>query len=280
MLSRYQLKELLSSVELPRSSYFYHRARLRLPDKYEITRKLVTDIFNLNRQCYGYRRIQAVMRKSGLFIAEKVVRRLMKDETLVPFLSRKKRNYSSYYGEISPPVENIVKRNFQANKPNKKWLTDITEFRIASGKVYLSPIIDCFDGLVVSWSIGTRPTAALANSMLDEAISILKDSEKPIIHTDRGGHYRWPGWLKRMQDAKLIRSMSRKGCSPDNAACEAFFGRLKTEFYYPQDWSNKTVEELMREINGYILWYNKKRIKISLGSKSPIEYRLSLGYSA
>lgn len=113
------------------------------------------------------------MRKTGLCIAEKVVRRLMKEASLVAFLSWEKRNYSSYYSEISPTVENIIKRNFQANKPNKKWLTDITEFRIAVGKVYLSPIIDCFDGLVVSWSIGTRPTAELVDTMLDEAIPVL-----------------------------------------------------------------------------------------------------------
>jgi transposase InsO family protein len=134
--------------------------------------------------------------------------------------------------------------------------------------------------LVISWGVGTRPTAALANTMLAEAISVLKNNEKPTIHTDRRGHYRWPSWLKRMQGAKLVRSMSREGCSPDNAACEAFFGRLKTEFYCPHDWSNKTIEELMHEINSYILWYNQKRIKISLDSKSPIDYRLSLGYSA
>jgi transposase InsO family protein len=81
------------------------------------------------------------MRKSGLCIAEKVVRRLMKDETLVAFSSRKKRNYSFYYGEISPPVESIIKRNFQADKPNKKWLTDITEFRMAVGKVYFLQLL-------------------------------------------------------------------------------------------------------------------------------------------
>ncbi len=114
--------------------------------------------------------------------------------------------------------------------------------------------------------------------MLDEAISSLHSEEQPVVHSDRGAHYRWPGWINRMRDAQLTHSMSRRGCSPDNAACEGFFGRLKTEFFYPRDWSKATVEELMTEIDKYIRWYNQKRIKMSLGSRSPLEFRLSSGY--
>ena len=149
----------------------------------------------------------------------------MNEEQLVVYVTRRRR-YSSYLGEISPAVENLVNRDFQAEAPNQKWLTDITEFHIPAGKVYLSPVIDCFDGLVVSWAIGTRPDAALVNAMLDDAIDTLVEGDRPLVHSDRGAHYRWPGWLSRIEDAKLIRSMSRKGCSPDNAACEGFFGRL------------------------------------------------------
>ncbi len=82
-----------------------------------------------------------------------------------------------------------------------------------------------------------------------------------------------------MRNAKLIRSMSRKGCSPDNAACEGFFGRLKTELFYPRKWENITIEDFMKIVDSYIHWYNEKRIKISLGSLSPIEYRESLGFA-
>ena len=127
---------------------------------------------------------------------------------------------------------NLINRNFHAEKPNEKWLTDITEFRLPAGKVYLSPIIDCFDGMAVTWTIGTSPNARLVNSMLDAAISGLREGERPVLHSDRGGHYRWPGWIQRMRMAGLRRSMSAKGCSPDNAACEGFFGRLKNEMFY------------------------------------------------
>lgn len=102
---------------------------------------------------------------------------------------------------------------------------------IPAGKVYLSPMIDCYDGLPVAWTIGTSPSADLANSMLDAAISTLNPKEHPIVHSDRGGHYRWPGWIERMEKANLVRSMSRKGCSPDNAACEGFHGRVKTNSF-------------------------------------------------
>ncbi len=121
-----------------------------------------------------------------LHISEKGVQRLMKQECLVVSANRKHR-YGSNLGEISPAPENLINRDFQADSPNEKWLTDITEFQIPPGKVYLSTMIDCFDGLVVSWTIGTRPDSDLVNTMLDAAIERASDSEsKPIIHPDRG----------------------------------------------------------------------------------------------
>ena len=228
-------------------------------------------------QHYGYRRLQTLLAKQSVTISEKVVQRLMKQENLI-VATPKRRRYRSYLGEISPAPENLINRDFQASAPNEKWLTDITEFHIPAGKVYLSPIIDCFDGLVISWSIGTKPDAELVNMMLDTAIETLTGrDERPILHSDRGAHYRWPGWLSRISHAKLVRSMSRKACSPDNAACEGFFGRLKTELFYPRDWRSTTIEQFIKEVDGYIRWYNEKRIKISLGARSPIEYRNSLG---
>jgi putative transposase len=194
------------------------------------------------------------------------VQRLMKQEQVIVAVT-KRRRYDSYMGEIGPAPENLINRDFQAAAPNVKWLTDITEFQLPAGKVYLSPMIDCFDGLVVSWSIGTRPDAELVNSMLDAAVEKMADSEnRPVIHSDRGAHYRWPGWLTRIGNANLIRSMSRKGCSPDNAACEGFFGRLKTELFYPRQWRATTLEQFIQTLDSYIRWYNEKRIKISLGS--------------
>ena len=210
-------------------------------------------------------------------ISEKVVQRLMKQKNLI-VATPKRRRYRSYLGEISPAPENLINRDFQASAPIEKWLTDITEFHIPAGKVYLSPIIDYFDGWIISWSIGTKPDAELVNTMLDAVIETVTDADnRPIVHSDRGAHYRWPGWLSRISDGQLVRSMSRTACSPDHAACEGFFGRLKTELFYPSDWKNTTLEPFINEVDDYIRWYNEKRIKISLGARSPIEYRNSLG---
>jgi len=274
------LPDLLTELGVARSSYFYHRARLQVADKYAAVRRAIADIFELNHRCYGYRRIRAALSRQHVFISEKVVQRLMKQEQLIVAVT-KRRRYGSYMGEIGPAPENLINRDFQAAAPNVKWLTDITEFQLPAGKVYLSPMIDCFDGLVVSWSIGTRPDAELVNSMLDAAVEKMSDSEnRPVVHSDRGAHYRWPGWLTRIGNANLIRSMSRKGCSPDNAACEGFFGRLKTELFYPRPWRSTTIEQFTQALDSYIRWYNEKRIKICLGSLSPSEYRQGLGIAA
>ncbi len=276
----YTLTELLCEVGLPRSSYFYHRARLEVADKYAEVRQAMADIFERNYRCYGYRRIHACLSDQSLNISEKVVRRLMKQQCLIAATS-KRRRYGSYMGEISPAPDNLLNRDFSAGAPNEKWLTDITEFQIPAGKVYLSPVIDCFDGMVVSWSIGTRPNAELVNTILDAAIDkVAASGERPVVHSDRGAHYRWPGWLTRIADAKLVRSMSRKGCSPDNAACEGFFGRLKIEMFYSRHWLSATIEEFVAALDAYIHWYNEARIKSSLGFRSPAEHRRSLGIAA
>ena len=148
---------------------------------------------------------------------------------------------------------------------------------IGEGKVYLSPIIDCFDGMPITWTVGTSPNAELVNTMLDNAIVLLKENEHPIVHSDRGCHYRWSGWIQRMDEAGLTRSMSKKGCSPDNSACEGFFGRMKNEMFYGEKWDKISVEEFISIINQYMQWYRDKRIKLSLGGLSPMEYRRSLG---
>lgn len=273
----YGLRGLLDRLGLARSSYFYHRSPMRVADKYAEVRCIITEIFESNHRSYGYRRIQGSLTRQQVFVSEKVVQRLMKQESLHA-ARPKRRRYRSYIGEISPAPENIINRDFHAAAPNEKWLTDISEFQIPAGKVYLSPMIDCFDGMVVSWSIGTSPDAKLVNSMLDAAIETVADgTEKPIVHSDRGGHYRWPGWLSRVAKASLIQSMSRKACSPDNAACEGFFGRLKTEMFYRRDWRSTTIAQFIEALDAYIRWYNEKRIKISLGYLSPVEYREGLG---
>ena len=276
---KYSLHQLLKCLCMAKSSYYYQRAVMKQYDKYAEIRIRIKIIFQENRNCYGYRRIHGELKKIGITVSEKIVRRIMKEEHLTVPTKRMKK-YSSYKGEITPEVDNIINRDFHAEQPNTKWLTDITEFAIPAGKVYLSPVIDCFDGMVVKWNIGTTPDSILVNKMLEDAIGTLLPSEHPLEHTDRGCHYRWTGWIERMQAAGLTRSMSKKGCSPDNAACEGFFGRLKNEMFYGRSWVGVSMDDFINEINSYIEWYNTKRIKQSLGYMSPAEYRHSLGLTA
>lgn len=98
--------------------------------------------------------------------------------------------------------------------------------------------------------------------MLEEAIATLKQGERPICHSDRGFHYRTSEWIRIMTESGLTRSMSKKGCSPDNSACEAFFGRLKNEFFYGRKWKNVTLDDFMKQLDEYIIWYNESRIKL------------------
>ena len=277
--NRYNLKTLLSVLQMSKSSYFYQKTAMAAPDKYAYVRGKIRQAFDESSNRYGYRRIHAALRNEFVTVSEKVVRRLMKQDGLT-VTSVRKRKYNSYNGEITPAVPNEIKRDFHADAPNQKWLTDITEFSIPAGKVYLSPIIDCFDGLPVAWTIGTSPNADLVNQMLDAAIGALKPGEHPIVHSDRGCHYRWPGWISRMKDAGLIRSMSKKGCSPDNSACEGFFGRLKNEMFYVCSWQDVSIDEFIKILDDYMHWYAEERIKISLGGISPIQYRRQLGLIA
>ena len=272
---RFPLKDLLQSLQIAKSSYCYQVIAMNT-DRYSAMRETVRTVFEESKERYGYRRVHAVIKHGGKKISEKVVRRLMREQNL-SVRKVKKRKYSSYQGEITPAVENVINRDFHAEKPNEKWLTDITEFHIPAGKVYLSPIIDCFDGMPVSWTIGTSPDANLVNTMLDEGILTLAEGEKPLVHSDRGAHYRWPGWIERMEAAGLTRSMSKKGCSPDNSACEGFFGRLKNEMFYGVSWKGVTIDSFIHELDQYIQWYANDRIKLSLGGMSPMDYRKSLG---
>lgn len=274
--NKYSLPALCRKLYLAKSSYYYQEKAIYAEDKYLKLRKKMIQLFHDNRNAFGYRRIHTLLRKSGTIVSEKVVRRIMKQESLI-VKQRSRYKYNSYKGEITPAAENVINRDFHADKPNQKWLTDITEFSIKAGKVYLSPIIDCLDGMPVKWTIGTSPNAELANTMLKEAIATLAPNEKPIVHSDRGCHYRWPEWIRIMAEAGLTRSMSKKGCSPDNSACEGFFGHLKTEMFYGRNWDNYSIDDFIREIDNYMHWYCKDRIKSTLGGLSPLDYRRSIG---
>ena len=274
------LRSALKAVGLKRSTYYYQLSVIAGGDRHAGLRARIRLLFSRGRQVWGYRTIHAKLRQDGtdpLFVSEKVVRRIMRQEGLHPIYLKKPKKYSSYQGELSKAPDNLVGRDFHADRPNVLWLTDVTQFTMDGYKCWLSPVIDCFDGMIVSWTLSRSPNAAMANTMLLEAIRTLKEGEHPIIHSDRGCHYRWDEWIRICQEHGLTRSMSAKGCSPDNAAAEGFFGRLKNELFHGRDWKNVTYQQFQERVEEYMTNYNTTRIKKSLGWKSPIQYRQDLG---
>lgn len=177
------LPVLFDKLDISKSSYYYQVKVLNGHDKYDELRARIKLLFEENKKRYGYRRIYGLLKNEGIIVSEKVVRRIMNEEGLIVKTKRHSK-YNSYAGEITREVANVLERDFHSDEPNKKWLTDITEFAIPAGKIYLSPIVDCFDGLLVTWKISTKPNADLVNTMLDDAIATLNSNEHPIVHSD------------------------------------------------------------------------------------------------
>jgi transposase InsO family protein len=222
---------------------------------------------------FGYRQVRDFLRNEGHRISEKVILRWMKRLGLNPII-KKCRRYSSYAGTVGIVANNLLNRDFHADNPNEKWVTDITEFHLNEYKVYLSPIIDLFNGEIISWTISEHPNMELVMEMLEKALSTLKPSQNPIVHSDQGHHYQRKQYVQALEKSKCIQSMSRKATSPDNAAAEGFFGLLKKQFYYNNDYTGYTVQEFIDALNEWIDWFNRERAKPALGGMSPVRYRV------
>ncbi|EKE4278442.1 IS3 family transposase [Escherichia coli] len=261
--------DLLKAAGLARSTLYYQLSLQKAKDKYADVKQLIASIFHEHRGCYGYRRIHCVLQKRGLKFSGKTVRKLIQQLGLKSPVRLKK--YRSYRGNMGLAAENILQRQFKAEAPCEKWVTDITEFRAGGQKLYLSPILDLFNGEIVAWETACRPTEELVKRMLNKGLESLAEGEKPLLHSDQGWHYRIKSYQSALADRGLVQSMSRKGNCLDNAVMENFFGHLKEEMYYRRDYRN--VEELENAVNEYITYWNQKRIKLSLGGLSPVEYR-------
>ena len=267
--AKFKLSHLLKASELPKSVYYYHRNKGDSNDKYDAIKQKITSIYHAHKGRYGYRRITSTLRNAGTLINHKTVQRLMLQLSLKSTVRPKR--YKSYRGAAGKHIDNTLNRDFNAVKPNQKWVTDITEFKVANQRVYLSPIIDLFNQEVVSYEVGTSPRLNLVTDTLNKAIKQLQWHERPLIHSDQGWQYQHQLTRKIIADNNLTQSMSRKGNCLDNAVAENFFGILKTEMYHGYEYKN--VIELVNAIKEYIEYYNHKRIKLKLKGLSPIAYR-------
>lgn len=220
---------------------------------------------------YGYRRITLELSNRGIKVNHKKILRLMNKMGLQSII-RRKRKYSSYKGTVGTLAANIIQRDFEANKPNEKWFTDVTEFNVSGKKLYLSPLLDAYGRYIVSHTISTSPNLEQTKEMLCKAFAGNK-TEGTILHSDQGWQYQHRFYVKALQEHSMIQSMSRKGNSIDNGLMESFFGLLKSEMYYGQEHKYKTIEELTVAIDAYIDYYNNKRIKSKLKGLTPAQYR-------
>lgn len=271
---KYRLKDLLAKLDIAKSSYDYARKAAVKPDKYCWIRLLIVEIYDGSGHAYGFRRVRAELRsKYGVEVGTRVVRAIMKALNLVTLPAKRLQRYDSYRGSVGRTAPNLLNRDFHAERPYEKLLTDITEFHLNGFKVYLSPVVDCFNGEVVSYAISTRPKLDLVMRMVSKAIGQAPEGSSPIVHSDQGWHYQHAEYVKALKKAGWVQSMSRKGCCSDNSACEGFFGRLKNEFFYNHDFSGYTPETFMDALGSWIEWHNHRRIKESLGYSSPVTYR-------
>ena len=255
---------------MPRSTYYYYIKQLKRPDKYAEIKNEIQVIYNENQGRYGYRRITMELRNRGYQINHKTVQHLMKVLGLKCMVRKKK--YRSYKGQVGKIAPDILQRNFKAEKPNQKWATDITEFSLFGTKLYLSPVLDMYNGEIVSYSVSTSPVLNQVMDMLDKAFAKIPDNTHLIFHSDQGWQYQHRAYQKRLKDKGVQQSMSRKGNCLDNAVMENFFGLLKSELLYLREFSS--LEEFQIELEKYIDYYNNKRIKSKLKGLSPVQYRI------
>ncbi len=267
--AKFKLQHLLKATGLSKSVYYYHRQSMQQPCPDDALKTQIQEIYHAHKGRYGYRRITITLRLSGLSVNHKRVQRLMCELGLKSKVRLKR--YKSYKGEVGRVTSDLVQRKFTADKPNQKWVTDVTEFKVGDEKVYLSPMIDLFNQEVVSYEVRKSVTLPLVTDMLKKATNKLSHHEKPIIHSDQGWQYQNKRYQNHLQENGLQQSMSRKGNCLDNAIAENFFGILKTEMYHNEVF--KTADELIEKIKEYIDYYNTKRIKLKLKGLSPIEYR-------
>jgi putative transposase len=264
----HKISLLIEISGLPRATYYYHTRRMGEADKDRKVKEQITNIYHENKGRVGYRRITLELQHVGMIINHKKVQRLMGQLGLICRVRMKK--YRSYKGEVGAIAPNLLERNFEATKPNEKWVTDVTEFSLFGQKRYLSVILDLYSRDLVSYTIYERPVLRMVTEMLDRALPKLPASCNLILHSDQGWHYQHKAY-QRMLPKGVCQSMSRKGNCLDNAVVENFFGILKSELLYLQNFDS--IEHFRAELVEYLDYYNNRRIKVNLKGLTPAQHR-------
>jgi transposase InsO family protein len=255
---------------MARSVYYYWvKVGSSRSDPYQSAKEQITRIFSTHQGRYGYRRVQLELRNGQQYLNHKTVQKLMGQLGLKSLV--RPRRYQSYKGSIGKVAPNLLERNFETSKPNQKWVTDVTEFNIKGQKIYLSPILDLYNGEIISYEIADRPQISSVMQMLKSAFKRLQNEDKPILHSDQGWQYQMGLYQQALKQQGITQSMSRKGNCLDNAVMENWFGIMKSEFFYQKKFAD--VQSFKKELKQYIHYYNHDRIKQKLKGLSPVQYR-------
>jgi len=263
------LSILLKIAGLARSTFYYQVSAGKAQDRHGELKAHIARIFAQHKGRYGYRRITAALRHSGIRVNHKTVQRLMAVLQLKSPVRPKR--YRSYRGQVGRVAPNLLQRQFAATRPNEKWVTDVTEFSVSGKKLYLSPVLDLYNGEIIAWQTSERPDFELVRGMLDKALRKLGPEDAPMLHSDQGWAYQMAAYRRKLAKRGLPQSMSRKGNCLDNAAMESFFGTLKSEYFRLERFAD--IDQLRRGIAEYIRYYNYDRIKLKLNGLSPVQYR-------
>lgn len=271
MRRTFPLKKLLDYVGLPRSTYC---CRVSHPkrDGLAAEREMIKAVFDSAKGAYGYRRVAlALERDYGVHLNRKTVAKVMRQEGPIA-RGRRKRGCCSHKGAVGKVAANVLARDLSASRPMEKLVSDATRFNVGGAKVYLSPLIDLYNGEVVAWRSGRSPSVDFVLGMLADAEGRLAGSGA-VVHTDQGFQYQNQRWARMLSGYGCTQSMSRKGNCLDNACAESFFGHLKREFSDGSDFSQPG--RFIRALDEWIAWYNTGRTKESLCGMAPVEYRLA-----
>lgn len=276
---------MLNFFNIAKSTYFYTINTYSREDiDYELKEE-IKHIFIENKSRYGYRRVTLELKNRGIKVNHKRVKRLMKMLNL--FGVQPKAKYKSYKGDVGKTCKNLLltkivdkeknntyyERNFNTTDVNQIWSTDVSEFHIAAGKLYLSPILDVHNREVVSYVISKSPNFKQVTTMIDIAFNKHQKLDGLIFYSDQGWQYQMKMYRDKLAQKGIKQSMSRKGNCYDNCVIEIFFGTMKNEMFYGHEYEFESLDDLEKAMHEYIDYYNNKRISTKLKGLTPIMYR-------
>ncbi len=256
---KYPLGEMCRVLQVSYSGYYKWRRRQQEPDRDKLLAERIMERFNASKHSSGYRQITMQLKiHYGLVINHKAVYRIMR-KLGIQSVSRRPRPYT-HYSDTIHRYDNVLNRDFKAERPNQKWVTDITYIHTLQGVLYLSAIKDLYDGFIVSYRMGTEQTVNLVTTTIQDALKKEKVANGLALHSDQGFQYSSHAYFRLTQDYAITPSMSRRGNCLDNACMENFFGMLKTEWLQRQKFAS--LAEATEAVDEYIHYYNYERCQL------------------